>query len=265
MPLISVIIPAHNNETTITTAIQSMIDQTHIDLEIIVVDDNSTDATRAVVDSFPSVRSLALPFDDPHRFNRRGVNINAGWMARNFGIDHARGEWITFQDADDVSLLNRIETQYELAQRFSSAHVCIGWQSFNEVLLGQTLDANAFLQDHPEALMPSQTISALAKKTKGFGCTLLGPLHSLVPFPLKRRTRFFFSSWDPYPFAGNSPLVRRDVFDRVRFRPRHKRVWPSDRGRGADRDFNFQVADIFQNSLCANIPLYLWRTDKKSL
>ncbi len=258
-PLISVIIPAHNSEATIATAIQSILDQTYKHLELIVVDDNSTDATRIVVERFPSVRYLALPFDDPHRFNHRGVNINAGWMARNYGVDHANGDWITFQDADDASLLNRIEIQYTLAQKFQSSHVCIGWQTFDESLLKQILNLDEFLKNHAEATLLSEAITALAKKTKGVGCTLFGSLHSLVPFPLKRRLRFFFPHWDPYPFAGNSPLVRRDVFDRVRFRPRNKRVWPSDRGRGADRDFNFQVTETFKDSTCVNMPLYLWR------
>jgi len=259
-PLISVIIPAQNDAPTIATAIQSLLNQTHRHIEILVVDDNSTDDTHEVVKQFPNVKYLSLPFDDPHRFNHRGVNINAGWMARNFGIDHAHGEWITFQDADDASLLNRIEAQYTLAQRFKSSHVCIGWQTLDESLLRQTLNLNDFLKCHPSAVMQSEAITALAKKTKGLGGALPGSLHQHVPFPIKRRMKFFFPHWDPYPFAGNCPLVKRNIFDQVRFRPRNKRVWPSDRGRGADRDFNFQVAEKFQNSVCVNIPLYLWRT-----
>ena len=48
-PLISVIIPAHNNEQTIATAIESMVKQTYTNLEIIVIDDNSTDDTKKLV------------------------------------------------------------------------------------------------------------------------------------------------------------------------------------------------------------------------
>lgn len=263
-PLISVIIPAHNAETTIATAIQSVLNQTYPQLEIIIVDDNSTDRTREVVQRFNDVRYVSLPFDDPHRLNRRGVNINAGWMARNFGIDHAKGEWITFQDADDASLLNRIEAQYQLASHYRSSHVCINWQKFDDSLLGTTLDMNRWLKENPDAIIGSQQIVELAKKTKGGGFSLMRGLHSYVPFLLKRRMSFFFQRWDPYPFAGNSPLVKREIFDHVRFRPRDERVWPSDRGRGADRDFNFQVAETFKNSICANIPLYLWRVNTQN-
>jgi glycosyltransferase involved in cell wall biosynthesis len=258
-PLISVIIPAHHNERTIAIAIQSILDQTYANLEIIVVDDNSTDDTYQVVKQFNSVRYFVLLFDDPHRFNHRGVNINAGWIARNYGVDHAKGEWITFQDADDASLLNRIEVQYHLAKKYHSNHICIGWQKFDESLIGTSLDADCYLEKHPQMIINSKQILELAKKTKGIGFSILGELHQYVPFPLKRRLPIFFRAWDSYPFAGNCPLVLRDVFDRVRFRPRNERVWPSNRGRGADRDFNFHTAEIFQNSICVNIPLYLWR------
>ena len=262
-PLISVIIPAHNNETTIATAIQSMLNQIYSNLEVIVVDDNSTDGTREVVKRFKSVKYLSLPFDDRHRFNRRGVNINAGWMARNFGIDHTRGEWITFQDADDASMLNRIEIQLALAQEFQSNHVCTNWQRFDETLLEKILDVEPFLRSKDAILLPTN-LTELAQETKGIGFTLMDGFHRFVPFPIKHRMRFFFRQWDPYPFAGNSPLVKREVFDQVRFRPSEKRVWPSDRGRGADRDFNFQVAETFKNSLCVNIPLYLWRVNTQN-
>lgn len=254
--LISVIIPAHNNETTIATAIKSIQNQTYPRLEIIVVDDNSTDRTCDVVVKFPTVHYLKLPFDDSQRFNHRGVNINAGWMARNYGVDHAQGDWVTFQDADDASMRNRIEVQLALAQKYDSNHVCINWQEFDEQLIDTTLDVKPYLTE-PNAIIDAQILSWLAKKTLGIGCSL--PFHSLVPFPIKRRLQFFFPDWESYPFAGNSPLVRREVFDRVRFRSRNKRVWPSERGRGSDRDFDFQVASTFKKSLCANIPLYLWR------
>lgn len=259
-PLISVIMPAHNNEATIATAIRSILNQTHHELEVIVVDDNSTDGTGEVVAKFPTVRYLKLPFEDPNRFNHRGVNINAGWMARNFGIDHALGEWITFQDADDASMRNRIEVQLGLARQYDSNHVCINWQKFDEQLIDTVLDIEPYLAQS-NAIIHRETLAELAKKTKGLGCTM--PLHSVVPFPIKRRLKFFYRNWESYPLAGNSPLVKCEVFNRIRFRPRHQRVWPSEMGRGADRDLDFQIAERFKLSLCANIPLYLWRTSKR--
>ena len=150
-PLISVIIPTYNCASTIETAISSMLQQTYENIEIIVVDDNSTDETEAITRNmarqYPRVSYYRLPFDDPHRFNRAGRNINAGYMARNYGFEKARGEWITFQDADDASLLNRLEIQHELAERHQVLHVITDWQELNEHNIDTLLDAERFMKN----------------------------------------------------------------------------------------------------------------------
>ncbi|KKU82057.1 MAG: Glycosyl transferase family 2 [Parcubacteria group bacterium GW2011_GWA1_47_8] len=265
-PLISVIIPAHNSEKTIAGAIQSIQNQTYRNLEIIVVDDNSADDTKEVVERIakadPRVKFFSIPFDDPNRFNKRGKNINAGYMARNYGFEQVRGEWITFQDADDASLLNRIEVQYNLAKRYQATHVCIDWQQFNPSYLDKKLDADKIFVEHSDIVAAPQEISALAKKTKGVIIPFLGTQGHLIPFEWKRLpvvNKLFFRSLAPYPGTGNSPLFKREVIERVAFRPLAERVWPSFMGRGADRDFNFQVAETFNNSYTFFIPLYLWR------
>ena len=269
--LISIIIPTHNSSKTITDAIQSIQDQTYRNLEIIVVDDNSSDNTKEVVENLRKIDSrvnfFSLPFDDPYRFNKRGKNINAGYMARNYGFEKVRGEWITFQDADDASLLNRIETQFELAKKYNATHLCIDWQQFNPAYLNKKLDVSQILKKYGNTMMdPGETI-ALAKKTKGAIIPFLGILNKHIPFSWKRLriiNKLFFGSLDPYPGAGNSPLFKRGVIDRVKFRPLSERVWPSFMGRGADRDFNFQVAETFQNSYIFFIPLYMWRQNTQN-
>lgn len=265
-PLISVIIPAHNSAKTIAGAIRSIQDQTYRNLEIIVVGDNSTDDTKEVVENIAKSDSrvcfFALPYDDPNRFNKRGRNINAGYMARNYGFEKVRGEWITFQDADDVSFLNRIEVQYGLVQKHNATHLCLDWQQFNPELVGKKLDVERIFKDYTDILVRPKEITALAKKTKGVIIRFLGPLNKYMPFEWKRLpiiNKLFFGSLDPYPGTGNSPLFKREVIDKVKFRPLSERVWPSFMGRGADRDFNFQVAETFKNSFVFFIPLYMWR------
>ncbi len=54
-------------------------------------------------------------------------------------------------------------------------------------------------------------------------------------------------------------MFKREVMEKVQFRKLKDRVWPSFMGRGADRDFNFQVAETFKNSYYFPIALYLWR------
>jgi teichuronic acid biosynthesis glycosyltransferase TuaG len=99
--LISVIMPSYNHGSFIGDAVASVLSQTHRNLELIVVDNFSTDSTADVLSRF----------DDPrlqvHRFDNRGV-IAAG---RNHGLAHARGEWVAFLDSDDSWLPHKLERQ----------------------------------------------------------------------------------------------------------------------------------------------------------
>lgn len=271
LPLISVIIPTHNSEKTVGTAIASMCGQTYANLEIIVIDDNSTDDTaevvRRLIETDGRISYFALPYDDPHRFNARGRNINAGYMARNYGFTKIKGEWVTFQDADDASLRNRIEAQYTLAVKYSSNHVCIQWQQYRDDLVGKTLDVDRIFAEQASIMIPSEAITRLAQQTKGPVIPLLGAWNARIPFEMKTTrvlNKLFFRSLDSYPASGNSPLFKREILERVRFRALNDRVWPSFTGRGADRDFNFQVAELYQNSLAFNLPLYLYRVNRQN-
>jgi len=270
-PLISVIIPAHNSSRTIDEAIISIINQTYKNLEIIIIDDNSTDDTLAIAKKFElhdkRVAVYSLPYEDKNRINKRGRNINAGYMARNYGFKKINGEWITFQDADDISLLNRIEIQYDLAKKYNATSVCLDWQRYNKNYIGKKLDIQKILIEEKEIIVSKDQITELAKKTKGVIIPFLGSLNSIIPFEFKRLrivNKLFFGSLDSYPGAGNSPLFKREVIDKVKFRALKDRIWPSFMGRGADRDFNFQVAETFKNSLTFNLPLYLWRMDTQN-
>ncbi|MBI3420992.1 MAG: glycosyltransferase [Candidatus Sungbacteria bacterium] len=269
-PLISVIIPTHNAGATIGVAIRSIIEQTYQNLEIIVVDDNSTDATYDAVTRFtdvhPNIAYYRLPYQDPHRFNKRGRNINAGYSARNFGFEKVHGQWITFQDADDASLRNRIEVQYALACQYDMWHVCVDWQQFDETMLGKMLDTEAIFHDYKDTTVSSKEITALAAQTKGL-LPRMGSVHRFIPFSIKTMrvaNKLFFSSLESYPGTGNSPLFRKEVIEKVRFRALPERVWPSFTGRGADRDFNFAVAEAFGRSMVCKLPLYLWRVNRQN-
>jgi glycosyltransferase involved in cell wall biosynthesis len=95
-PLVSVIVPARNEQACLGTCLESLAGQTGVRLEIIVVDDHSTDRTRAIALSFPAVRVIeAGPLPD-------------GWTGKNnavvTGAREARGQWLLFTDADTVHL-----------------------------------------------------------------------------------------------------------------------------------------------------------------
>jgi teichuronic acid biosynthesis glycosyltransferase TuaG len=101
--MISVIIPAYNSEHTLEEAISSAMAQSWKDLEILVMDDGSTD------DSSRIARELA-DLDDRIRLlpNEKNLGVEA---TRNRGLDLARGEWIAFLDADDAWLPDKLEKQ----------------------------------------------------------------------------------------------------------------------------------------------------------
>ncbi|HET8947009.1 MAG TPA: glycosyltransferase [Candidatus Polarisedimenticolia bacterium] len=101
----SVVIPAYNAGQLVTTAIQSALAQTHRDLEVVVVDDGSTDDTLARVRSFGDpVRVLSVPHGGVPR-------------ARNHGMRAAAGRFIVFLDADDVLEATLVAQAVELLDR----------------------------------------------------------------------------------------------------------------------------------------------------
>ncbi len=102
MPVrISVILPTYNRSATLVAACRSVLTQSFHDLELIVVDDGSSE----------DVRSLVLAIGDPRvRYIRRARNGGAG-AARNTGLAAATGEFVAFQDSDDLWLPNKLERQ----------------------------------------------------------------------------------------------------------------------------------------------------------
>jgi len=105
MPLVSVVLPTKNRARTVGAAARSVLGQTHSRLELIVVDDGSTDDTRTVLEALGDgrLRLLALP-------ESRGAS-----GARNVGIEAARGDWIAFQDSDDRWMPDKLRRQVECA------------------------------------------------------------------------------------------------------------------------------------------------------
>ena len=105
-PHISVILPAYNAEEYLGEAIQSILDQTFGDFELIIINDKSTDATATIISSFNDPRILIL---------NNTVNRNITYSL-NKGIKEAKGKYIARMDADDIALPNRLSLQFEFLQ-----------------------------------------------------------------------------------------------------------------------------------------------------
>ena len=107
MIMVSVIIPVYNRAAYIGRAIESVLEQTYRDFEIIVVDDGSTDNTKEAL----------KPYDDKIRYIYQENQGASG--ARNAGIKIAEGKYIAFLDSDDIWLPEKLEKQMELFQKSS--------------------------------------------------------------------------------------------------------------------------------------------------
>lgn len=103
-PFVSVIVPNYNYGSFLKDCLESIINQTYENFEVIVVDDGSTDHSLEIAHTFPQVRLLTQA--------NKGVN-----SARNLGIQFAKGELIALCDSDDLWLPNKLSSQIELLMR----------------------------------------------------------------------------------------------------------------------------------------------------
>lgn len=101
--LVSVIVPTYNSQSYIEETLRSVCEQTYTELEIIIVDDCSTDNTVSIVQSINDPRFILI---------RQKINGGAG-AARNAGVEIATGRYIAFLDSDDLWLPAKTETQIE--------------------------------------------------------------------------------------------------------------------------------------------------------
>ncbi len=105
-PAVSVVLPTYNRAQSLPGAMRSVLDQSFGDLELIIVDDASTENIEAIV----------ADFGDPRiRYLRLDHNSGAA-AARNVGMAETRGQYIAFQDSDDIWLPGKLARQVELLE-----------------------------------------------------------------------------------------------------------------------------------------------------
>src|ERR1700734_1866856 len=136
VPVVSVIIPARNEQASLGACLDSLVAQTRVNLEnvnfeIIVVDDNSTDRTREIAASFPKVRVIdAAP-------------LPSGWTGKNnavaTGARQARGSWFLFTDADTVHLPDSLMRSLKEATAHGAAMLSYSPEQIVETLWEKTV------------------------------------------------------------------------------------------------------------------------------
>ena len=102
MPLISIILPVYNVEVYLRQCLDSIFAQTYQNIEVVIVDDGSTDASYAICQAYADVRL----------FRQANAGVSA---ARNKALQEAKGEWVFFADPDDWLESNTIQDLYESA------------------------------------------------------------------------------------------------------------------------------------------------------
>ena len=115
-PRVSVVMPTHNRSTMLARSIDSVLAQTVDDLELIVVDDASTDNTSRVLASI----------NDPRLIRIRLERNSGAAVARNVGIRRARSELVAFQDSDDVWLPEKLALQLAVFEDHAPAVGAVG-------------------------------------------------------------------------------------------------------------------------------------------
>lgn len=221
-PKVSVVIPTYNRAEKVRKSVESVLAQSFTDLEIIVVDDGSSDQTG---------QSLLHAFGDRIRYYfqpNQGVSA-----ARNKGIEEARGEWIAFLDSDDLWEQEKLEWQLKALEQFApQCNACYTDVRFfnhsetrtmfqlaeenyrHEDVMGVNTDVLRLLVKPGGAGMVVCLSSFLAhrdamRKTGGFDTSLLYSQDSEFMFRLAMATGFCYV---------NRPLV---LFDRSPAEDRH--------------------------------------------
>jgi glycosyltransferase involved in cell wall biosynthesis len=113
MAEVSVLMPVWNGEKHLRAAVDSVLGQTFTDLELLVINDGSTDGTADILGSYQDPRLRV--FHRPHE----GII-----PTRNYGVSQARGEWIACLDADDISVPERLAEQLKLLWKHPEAVLC---------------------------------------------------------------------------------------------------------------------------------------------
>ena len=155
-PLVSVVIPVLNGARFLAEAIQSVLDQTYRPLEVVVVDDGSTDDSVAIARSFPTVFLIEQPHAGPG-------------AARNRGIADSEGEFLAFLDADDLMPPDKLELQVG----YLNEHPTVGCVLGRQELFGDPTGTPAAvamsppMSQHPELLERGslQPLSLVARRS----------------------------------------------------------------------------------------------------
>lgn len=153
--MVSIIVPVYNTEKYLEDCLQSLVNQTYDDIEIILVDDGSVDDSAKICDYWSEKDDRIVVY---HKKNE-GVST-----ARNFGIQRAKGEFLMFVDADDMLVFNAIEYLVEEMKKKQAELVACKYQSQEYIRNSRKLNLRTEVvskEDYlREMMIPNRNIAA---------------------------------------------------------------------------------------------------------
>ena len=114
---VSIIIISYNHEQFIEKAIESVLFQTYKDIELIIVDNNSSDNTREILNQYKDVYNIKVIYLENNTGITGGINE---------GLKYVSGEFVSFFASDDIMVSNRIELQVNALRKEPEAIACFG-------------------------------------------------------------------------------------------------------------------------------------------
>lgn len=151
-PVLSVVMPTYNVELYVQDAVGSVLNQTLTDLELLVVDDGSTDTTRQLVEKMATA---------DRRIKLTVIENSGNGRARNIGIEQARGKYLTFADSDDIVPAAAYEKMVRSLTETGSDFVCGAFERLDDgrkyipraaKRANPSLMQATSIQDHPQAM-----------------------------------------------------------------------------------------------------------------
>jgi len=188
MPKISVIVPVYNVEQYLSQCLDSIINQTFRDVEIICINDGSTDNSGKVLEEY------AQKDDRVKILNQENQGAS---IARNSGLDFAKGEWICFVDSDDITHPQMLEITYNQA---TLNNVDIVQYKYKEFTTGNINYNNSINENSLKGKVFSNSALVSCKKQKYQNT--FGPVGKLLSKKLIGESRFIpHLQFEDYPFV----------------------------------------------------------------
>lgn len=249
-PLISIIVPVFNVEKYIEKCLNSIINQTYKKLEIICINDGSTDNSRIILDKFKSIDSRIIIINQKNQ----GLSV-----ARNIGIKEAQGDLITFVDSDDWLENTAIEQTYRKFINPDIDILCFGAKAKYDALPQKEEDCikykNPSIKASKGIWLLSISITAWAKiyRTK-----FLKANHLTFPEGLYYEDNFFY--WQCISCANKIATIKDILYN---YRIRENSIMASSNRKGKALDYIYGLDFIYKRwksngYLLDNVSLFKW-------